>query len=108
MKSKIIVIVGSLILLNGCLGVKESRRSQNVDLVKSRYVGACNYLGTVDANVTPKIGGIKIMSEKKTGKELETLAKNNAAEMGGDTIVEASRVRGGRQTFKVYRCKIRR
>lgn len=107
MKNKIIVIIGSVVLLNACVGVKETRRSQNVDLVKARYVEACDYRGTVDANVTPKIGGITIMSQKKTAKELITLAKNNAAEMGGDTIVVASGIRGGRQSFKVYRCNRR-
>jgi len=36
--------------------------------------------------------------------ELESLARNEAALMGGDAIVPASAIERGRQTFDVYLC----
>jgi hypothetical protein len=35
---------------------------------------------------------------------LNVTARNSAAKMGADTIVPASQVEDGKQTFNVYRC----
>ena len=37
-------------------------------------------------------------------KELRILARNNAANMGGDTVAPVSGVSNGQQTFEVYKC----
>ena len=55
------------------------------------------------ASPKSRVGGF----ERKPGKvaaELETLARNEAATMGGNAVVAASTVKDGRQTFGVYHC----
>jgi hypothetical protein len=37
--------------------------------------------------------------------ELATLARNEASNFGGDTVVPTSTVDNGRQSFGVYKCK---
>jgi hypothetical protein len=80
-----------------------NKGADNVTLVKERYIASCRYLGTVKAKVLAGAVGLK-RSRKKVSTELRTIARNDAVTMGGDTIVEASRVIDGRQSFKVYRC----
>jgi len=38
------------------------------------------------------------------GEELEILAKNSAASMGGNVIVRISGIKDGEQSFDVYKC----
>jgi hypothetical protein len=42
---------------------------------------------------------------RKVAGELEALARNEAALMGGDTVVAELPVKDGRQVFGVYRCQ---
>jgi hypothetical protein len=48
--------------------------------------------------------GILARGDSKVRGELITLARNEAATMGGDSIVAESPAVQGRQTFGVYRC----
>lgn len=100
---KIILGVLATLLLNACTWVKETRKASDVKRVDARYAASCTYLGLVDAKVLSEVGGIK-RSDKKVASEVETLAKNNAADMKGNTIVSASNLRNGKQSFKVYNC----
>jgi len=105
MNKLVLALVSTVVLLSACTWNKQTRKGERVDLVKSVYIGSCKYLGTVEAKVTKKIGGVTVISKKNMSKELTNLGKNNAAEMGGDTIVFKSRIKNGHRTFKVYRCK---
>ena len=47
------------------------------------------------------------MGERDAGKvktELETLARNEAIKLKGDTVVPVTEIKDGEQTFKVYQC----
>ncbi len=99
------MIFATAFILSACNWNKQTRSSEKVELVKKVYVGSCKYKGTVEAKVKEKIGGIKVLSDKKMRQELVIIAKNNAAEMGGDSITSASRIKNGRKTFKVYLCR---
>jgi hypothetical protein len=35
---------------------------------------------------------------------MQALARNSAADMGGDTVVPVSEIQDGKQTFEVYKC----
>jgi len=41
---------------------------------------------------------------EKIKTELETLARNEAIRLKGDTLVAATEIQDGEQTFKVYKC----
>ena len=63
----------------------------------------CKKLGSVTAMVKHKIGSFN-RSEDKVNLELSTIAQNEAAEMGGDTIAAEGPAENGRRTFSVYKC----
>jgi len=50
-----------------------------------------------------KVAGINRDAEQ-VAKELAMLARNAAADMGGDTVVPATEVTDGKRSFTVYKC----
>lgn len=90
--------------LLACTWVEPTEEGYAVALVKPAAAQNCQSLGTTTAEVPDNIGPFT-RTDKKVIKELITLGKNEAARMGGDTMVEAGPVSFGRQQFKVYRCE---
>jgi hypothetical protein len=43
-------------------------------------------------------------NQTRVGEELATLARNSAAQLGGDTVVAITEIVDGSQTFAVYQC----
>ncbi len=87
----------------GCSWVSPSVDSQYVALVKAQAVGGCRKMGDTTSKTLSKIV-IVDRSEQKQTNELITLAKNQAAVMGGDTIVAKGAIAAGEQVFGVYDC----
>jgi len=92
-----------LLLLAGCTAIKLTEQGKNVRVVGRYDVAACKTIGTTTATVTDKVAGLK-RKEHIVKKDLETLARNAAVSMGGDTIVPQGEIEGGKQTFKVFKC----
>ena len=90
--------------LQACTWVKPTPEGQNVLVAQADEVRNCEHKGEVASILRSRVAGV----ERKPGKvagELETLARNEAALMGGDTVVAQSSIRDGRQLFGVYRCR---
>jgi hypothetical protein len=103
MKS-IFAIVTLVAFLHACTWVKSTPEGAKVRVAQASEIEKCERKGEVTASLKNRVGGF----ERKPGKvagELETLARNEAATMGGDTVVAESLVKDGRQTFGVYRCQ---
>ena len=96
-------IVMSFFVL-GCQWVKPTEQGKNVSLVKEAHVESCKKLGSTESNVADNVGIIR-RGDKKIAKELIVLAKNQAAKMGGDTIVALNAAENGSQKFGIYTCK---
>lgn len=94
----------SALLLGACTFVPLNPGAEKVTQVKLDHIQTCSKLGSTTVNVIEKMGLIERTPES-IQDNLVTLAKNNAASMGGDTIVAADAVVGGKQTFLVYKCK---
>ncbi len=94
----------ALVSATACTWVKPKEGAEEVALVKTAHVENCDSLGVATASVKHKVAGLKRKSDK-VSEELLTLAKNEAASMGGDTLVSLSAPEEGSQRFQVYRCK---
>ena len=92
-----------MLWLSGCTWVETTKEGGKVLLVKSYNVQSCQHLGSTKATVKHEIGPVT-RSEDKVREELVTLAKNHAADMGGDSIVAAGPAVDGSMTFDVYKC----
>ena len=73
-------------------------------LVSGAGVANCEDKGSVTVSVRDRVAGIN-RNTGKVGEELATLARNEAARMGGDTIVAAGPEQNGEQVYSVYRCR---
>lgn len=100
MEWTLVLLIG---VLPACTWVKPTDAGQNVRLLTAEQVSTCKKLGKATVSVLDKVGFVS-RSEDKVDEELQTMAKNSAAEMGGDAIVIAGPVSKGEQPFDVYRC----
>ena len=59
-------------------------------------------MGRTNTSVTARV--VFERPASAVAEELETVARNSAANMGGDTIVPLTVIEDGKQTFVVYKC----
>jgi hypothetical protein len=91
------------IWLTSCTWVELKPQADKVRILSAREVARCKELGRITANTTAKVGFIE-RGSATVQDEVNRLARNNAADMDGDTLVPASTLIDGEQMFKVYRC----
>ena len=101
---KLFFAIFAMAFLAGCTWVKVTDAGESVSVLESRAVSACKGLGKVTAISRAKVAGVKRSSEK-LARELETIARNEAASMGGDTVVPLSEIDGNERVFRVYQCE---
>lgn len=103
MRIKSLLLVGAVLGLMACSWVKLSPEGEKVRVLAQHEVASCKKIGKTTANVADKVVGME-RKEHIVKENLEILGRNGAAEMGGDTIVPATPIEDGKQTFDVYRC----
>lgn len=99
------VVLGSVILLGavGCVGVKLSPEDEKVRVSSPQAVEACDRIGRTKARTQAKAWIFNRRAEK-VQRELENLARVDAAEMGGTDVAPLGEPEDGRQEFGIYRC----
>lgn len=93
----------AIVLLNACSWVDLTPAGKKVRVLSVSEVGTCKKLGKTRTMLKDKVAGIKRNADT-VKEEMETLARNSAAAMNGDTVVPASEIKDGQQVFDVYRC----
>jgi hypothetical protein len=99
---KIIGLGLVVLLLSACTWVELTPEGENVTVAKAEHVTNCKFTGTSTVSVRSTAVGDRDMAKIKT--ELETLARNEAVKLKGDTVVPVTEIKDGEQTFKVYQC----
>lgn len=105
MKKILSMIMGVLFAfsLTACAWVKVTAKGEGVRLLQSaQSLESCKKLGNVNSKVVSQI--IFDRDAEKVAGELADMARNEAALMGGDTIVPVSKIVDGRRNFAVYQC----
>lgn len=103
MRKRIAILLPAVVLMGGCALVDLTDAGAGVRLAKPEAVAACTNLGRVTASVVHKAGFIPRHPDA-VQDNLNVTARNSAAGMGADTIVPASAIQDGKQTFNIYRC----
>lgn len=94
-------------VLASCTWVKPSPGGDSVRVAYDGNVTGCREAGQVSVSVADKVAFYH-RPELKVRDELETLARNQAAELPADTIKAATEPHDGEQKFTAYVCgKIR-
>jgi len=96
-------LLSGLSLVTACSWVKPVEGSDQVALVNSANTEGCNKLDKTTYFVKNQVAGLTRNQESVT-EELVTLGKNQAVEMGGDTIVQTEPLKEGKIGFDIYKC----
>lgn len=102
MMKSITLIIASAFLLSACATVKLTEGGEKVRVLEPSEVSSCKNMGRTTTTVTSKV--VFDRPEDAVSEELQTVARNGAARMGGDTIVPLTIIEDGSQTFVVYKC----
>jgi len=91
------------ISMTACTWVKPTDEAINVRVLYHNQVEHCQQIGRTTVSVLDAIAFIH--PEDQVTEELETLARNSAAEIHGDSVVAISKVIDGEQVYNIYQCK---
>lgn len=93
------------LIMSGCSWVELTENGQQVRVATEKDIGTCEKIGQTNVSVAANIGGVLNRRADIVQGNLETLARNSAADMKGDTVVPVSPPsKDGKQSFDVYRC----
>jgi hypothetical protein len=100
------LVAGVAVIASGCTWVKLTAGGEGVHVGTQAEVASCKKLGATHAKTSTK-AAFFARSPKKIDQEIEGLARNEAADMGGDTIVAQGPTSSeGRRSFDVYKCTV--
>ena len=102
-RKSFLLLLPVIAVASGCSFTKLTEGGAKVRPATAAEVGSCTGLGKVTATVVDGVAFIQ-RSEGGVRDNVYDTAKNSAASMGGNTIVPASELKDGKQTFEVYRC----
>jgi hypothetical protein len=105
-RTNVVIICAVALSAFCCTWVSITEEGQNVRVLQANEVAGCEKTGNVTAKTTDHVT-IFARSERKIRQELESLARNEATELGGNAIVPIGTEKEGRQAFDVYRCQPR-
>ena len=92
----------AVLVLGGCTWVKVSESGAQVAVRAAADVAHCARIGTVSGSTAAKV--VIQRDTRKVQEEVTALGKNEAARLGGNSIVAKGELTDGSQEFDVYRC----
>jgi len=98
------LMAGLAAAVGACTWVKPTPAGESVRVASAETVGDCVRKGKVTVSVRNRVAAVE-RKPTKVASELATLARNEGATMGGDTVVAETAVSEGSQVFGVYECK---
>ena len=91
------------LIAGACTWVEPDAGGRAVRVAYAGDLSSCARKGEVTVSVKADIAGID-RKALKVQDELESLARNEAAEIGADTVQALEEPRGGEQRFAAYSC----
>ena len=99
----ITLLLATLSAAHAGLWVDLTEEGENIRIREENEVNRCEKLGTT--SVTTKATILKVRRKQHIiQNELNTMARNGGADLGGDTVAPITEIKDGRQTFGVYQC----
>jgi hypothetical protein len=99
-----LTLIGAVATMSACTWVPLTPEGEQVTVVTAAHVTTCERVGKTNAKTTDRVGAVA-RSVDKVKEEVTALARNEAAKMGGDSVVPVGEIEDGRQVFEVYRCR---
>lgn len=96
-------LILSSLSLGACTWVELTNAGEQVRVETAVEVAGCTRIGRANTQVRDRVSVVD-RGSRGVQEELTTLARNQAADMGGNVIVVESIINEGQQTFGVYNC----
>ncbi|MBS3744836.1 MAG: DUF4156 domain-containing protein [Wenzhouxiangellaceae bacterium] len=90
--------------LAACAWVQLTEEGESVDVADADRMTDCRRIGEVTVSVRDRVAAVQ-RKPGKVAEELERLARNEAAELGGDHVVALGPVRDGGRRYAVFDCR---
>ena len=101
---KLLITVGCAgVLLSGCTWVKLTDAGASVRVIDADSAARCIKKGEVTASVRDEVGPYS-RNRQKVLDEIETLARNDARELGANAISPLGDVDAGERRYAAYDC----
>ena len=104
MKLKLVLPVVGAFAVSACTFVKLNPQAEDVLVLKPHQTRECEQLRRSTSQVLDKIWFVH-RNQDAMAEELETLARNTAADLGGNAVAADSDIENGRQRFIIYNCQ---
>lgn len=91
------------LLLNACTWVELTSEGEKVRILSMDEVSRCQKMGQTTSTTKASVAGVG-RHPNAIIDELNTLARNSAINLKGDTVVPTGELQNGQQTYLVYRC----
>lgn len=92
------------IVASACQWVPLTPGGKDVRVVTAADVAGCKEIAIVTGKTTVTVGPLA-RDEAKVGREVETLARNEAAESGANAIVPKGPLDWDERSYTAYRCE---
>lgn len=99
-----LMLIAATLAFAGCTWVEPDAQGKQVQVAYGKNLGACTQKGTVTVSVKNKVGFYE-RNDLKVRDELESLARNEASELGADTVQALGEPTDGEQKFGAYDCR---
>jgi hypothetical protein len=93
----------ALLALNGCTWVKLTSAGAQVRVIDADAAARCIKKGEVTSSVRDEVG-LYSRNRQKVLDEVETLARNDARDLGANAISAISELDGGERRYAAYDC----
>ena len=97
------IVGGTALVALACQWVPVTPGGERVRIGTAAEVAACTQLGTVTGKTTVTVGPMA-RDEAKVAREVESLARNEAATMGANVIVPKGPLDWDQRSYAAYRC----
>lgn len=103
---KLVAAVLMPLALGGCASslIDVRQGSEQVAVAQADQVNQCNAIGKTTVSVLAEVGFISRGIDNVDANLLQ-LARNEAVNQGGDTVVPGDRPEIGKRTFAIYKCR---
>ena len=101
---RVAFLLGLLSSISACDWVKPNESAAKVKVAEAGQVGACRRVATTKVSVLDNVAGMP-RSYRTMFEELSTLARNQATELGCDTVASESDIVAGEMSFGVFSCQ---
>lgn len=102
--ASMLLIPAAALLVAACETIPAKPGAAQVAVIEEAAAAACERKGATTVSVLARMGFVE-RTDAVIAEDLVRLAANDAAELGGDSLVALGPVTEGKRKFAIYRCK---